>query len=276
MGLLSFGADLLFGGDDDVGGQAAEEIARGNKLARGELTRRFGESSANLQGRQGVLREDFAGARGNFTPFIDAGTGALETLQQGSTISGFGDRINQIFGTDAFQGLKDERIRDLQFQQAATGTNTTGGGFQSIADISPELAFQIENQLFGRSQDLSNLGFQGAQGFGNLTLGEGELSTGLTKFEESLRANMGANVANLFSNTGQARSSGILTNEQIRQANIQSLISLGGTAASAAGGFGGAGGGGIPTGAGGSGSGGNLSFDRSTGKVLVGVGREGF
>lgn len=199
-------------------GKAIEEAVAGFRKGQEVIQGRFDINQALIQGQQGQFRTDFNRQRGlteeGLDPFIQAGTTALQDVQQGATIGGLEERIASILSGDAFQSLKQERVGDLQTQLAASGLSRSGLALQEIASISPELAFQLENQLFGRSRDLSNVGFKGVErrgALGNqLTIGQGQLSGGLTELEARLGENLGLGLAQGFQGIGEAQSQGRL------------------------------------------------------------------
>jgi len=159
-----------------------------------QLQAQIRAEQAQLQTQRGQLRTDIGRQRelteAGFDPFIQAGTGALQDVQRGATVGGLDERIAQILGTGAFQGLREERFGDINRQLASAGLSRSGLGLEEIANISPDLAFQIENQLFGRARDLSNVGFQGVGQ-------QAGLATDLTGLEARLGAQLGAQGAQL-------------------------------------------------------------------------------
>jgi len=229
MGFFSnIAKGLGLGGPSNTGARSAEQIGLANAEARKELERTFGVSEDKFTDAQKQLRDDFLRQRGLLDPFVQAGTRALGDVEQAGTVGGLDARINEILGSESFQGLKAERIRDQQTQLAAGGLTRSGTGLEQIAGISPELAFQIEQQQFGRQENLANLGFRGIEAGNQLTLGQGQLSTGLTGLEENLRSQFGGRVSDLIGETGRARSSGVLADQQIDQQSIQNLLNLAG------------------------------------------------
>jgi len=211
-------------------GKAIEEAVAGFRRGQEELRLGAGTGREIIQGQQGQLREDFLRQQGltegGFDPFIQAGTGALQDVQQGATIGGLDERISQILGTGAFQGLREERFGDINRQLASAGLSRSGLGLEQIANISPELALQLERQQFGRSRDLSNVGFQGVErrgALGNqLTLGQGGLTSNLTGLEAQLANQLGINLAGGERGIGQAQSQGRLAALQASEAQSAS------------------------------------------------------
>lgn len=96
------------------------------------------------------------GQRGELSRFGDLGRRSFEDFQRGSTPGGFGRNIDEIISGPAFQGLRDERKRELLKQLSSSGLRRSGTALESISDLTSETAFGIEGQLSGRQ-------FQGAQ-----------------------------------------------------------------------------------------------------------------
>lgn len=187
MGLFS----NLFGGGDDSGENAAQLIAQQNLLSQQGIESQFGQTQANLQ------------------PFITAGQEGLADVQQGATIPGFSERLNEIFGTDIFNRLRGERRQDIGFQLAATGQRRSGTGLETIANIPNELALALENLLTQRSGALSSQGL-GAAG----TLGQ-------------FGAQKEGAITALRSGTGEAQAGGFLQDQRSKTSGFQNLLGLG-------------------------------------------------
>ncbi len=236
MGFFSnIGKAFGLGGSSNTGRRAAEQQTQANAEARKELERLRGISEENLTDAQRQLRDDFtrqlSQTEQGFDPFIQAGTRALGRVEEGGTVGGLDRTIQDILSSGSFQSLNEQQRQDLLFQQTGSGLRR-GDALEEFANLSPELAFQLENQLFGRNRDLANVGFQGVERRGaqgnQLTLGQGQLSTGLTGLEEQLGSQFGERVSNLITGSGRSRSSGILADQQINQQAIQNLINAGG------------------------------------------------
>lgn len=160
------------------------------------------QAAANLQGINEIRRQ-FDITSENVDPFISAGQDALGSVVQGSTASGFGDRLSEIFSGGALEPLLADRIRDTEGNLAARGLNRSGAGLQGLADVRSDFALGIEDLLFNRQAGLSEGGRNSALQLGSL--GQGAAS----------------NIANLFSNTGSAQSSGLLLDRQTEAASIE-------------------------------------------------------
>jgi len=264
MGFFSnIGKALGFGGSSNVGRRAAEQrqIFNREAIARGDTD--FGITEGKIGEQQTQLREDFLRQRGlteeGFAPFIEAGEQGLSFLREGSTAEGFNKFLEDITQGSVFQSLRDLQERGARGQLAASGQTGSGGALKEISRISPQLALQLESELFGRNRNLANLGFHGVErrgGLGNqLTLGQGQLSSGLVDLESQLRDRVSGRAQGLISGIGRGRESGILADEQINTQRFNNLLKLTGTLGSFIPGIGGSGGGGTPIGSGGGSSG---------------------
>lgn len=171
----------IFGGGAQVGGQAA------------------GESNV-------LLQQAIAELRGQQAPFTAAGEAALPEVLSGITPGGLDERLGQIFGTDVFQNLVEERTGAVEGQLAAGGLTRSGTALSEAAAIPTDIGLALESLLTGRAQDLAF----GAQGAG---------------------AQTSTNIANLLTKQGSNISSGILTDAQAIAAGGQNLINIGTTAA---------------------------------------------
>lgn len=256
-------------GKGDDSSQGAQEANRLSQQGIEELRRQFGLTEQNVQGATdtalGGIRQQFDQTAGNINPFIQAGQNQLESLQQGASIGGFGERLGQIFGGGALDPLIAERTRGAQFQQSATGLRR-GDSLQDIAAIPQDIGLGIEQLLTGRSSQLAGQGLQAALGLGSLgnqaSLGAGQLGVQSALGLGSLGAQNAGNIAGIFGQQGQNVFQGANQDAQ-RQADFFGDVLglagtvggafLGGPAGASIGGslFGGGGGGGVGAGAGG-------------------------
>lgn len=112
-------------------------------------------------------------------------------------------------------------------------------GVQTLSEIGPRLALQLAGDLRGRQEFLSGQGFGGvgqqAQ-FGNqLTLGQGGLSSQLTRELGGFRQDTARLRAGNITGIGQAAGAGILTDEAINTQRFKNRIALAKAGAQAAG-----------------------------------------
>ena len=173
-----------------TGGDAADAIAAANAQGIAEFRKNFEKAETNVQ------------------PFIEAGLGALGDVVGGSGLEGFGESLRQIFSGGALDPLIDERTDAVQKQLAAGGLTRSGTGVREIANIPTQLGFDIESLLFGRKKGLSDTGINAGLNLGNL----GTQSA--------------SGIANLFQDTGRARSQGIITDQQAKAGGIEQAGSV--------------------------------------------------
>lgn len=171
-------------------------------------------AQANVFAQKGIdeLRRQFNLTQENLTPFIAAGTEALPGVVQGSTAGGLDARLSDIFNSDTFKSLIDERTRAVEGQLAAGGLTRSGTAIQEAANIPTSLGLALEQLLSGRQSGLAASGQSAAAGLG------------------SLGAQNSGSIANLFTQQGQNIASGILTDAQARAAGAGTLINAGLTA----------------------------------------------
>ena len=210
-------------------------------------------ADANAQALQ-LLQEQLGITRGQFQPFLQAGVGALPELQQGfqapegTTAGGLESIINQIMGGEAFGGLVDERTRAVQGQLAAGGLTRSGQAVEEAAAIPTDLAFQLENMLFGRQSSAEQQRIQGLQGLvsggqqaaaqeggqaGNLTQAIMQaIQGGAAQQAGAITGAAGATGRGIRESAG-ATASGILGGAQAKAQGIQNLLNIGGSLATA-------------------------------------------
>jgi hypothetical protein len=164
------------------------------------------QAAANLRGIEEIRRQ-FDATKESVDPFIAAGQQALPEVQRGAGIEGFGQRLQEIFAGGSLDPLIEERTRQVEGGLASGGLRRSGQGIRALADIPAQLGLDIENLLFGRQSGLSEGGRGTALNLGQL--GQGAAS----------------NVANLFSDTGRAQSSGLLLDRQAQAGGVEQAAS---------------------------------------------------
>lgn len=204
----------LIGGGSAAGGSALAAGGIGSLLGGG-FAGLFGggggKKAAQIQADaflKGIaeLRRQFDLTQENVSPFLQAGQEALPGVVQGSTIGGFGQRLNEIFNSGALQPLIDERMRAAQGQLAAGGLTRSGTALREIANIPTSLGLDIENLLNSRQTNLAGSGQNAAIGLG--ALGQQNAQS----------------IANLQGQIGQGFASGFLADQQAQQQSIGNLI----------------------------------------------------
>ena len=126
-------------------------------------------------------------AKRMFKPYREAGIEGLQNFQDGSTVQGLDEILAQIFGSDTFGALNEERTRAVQGGLAAGGLTRSGAGVEEMAAVPTDIAMFLEQLLSGRNADLAGFGFQSS-----------------------------ANMADLTTRVGEAIASGYLGNEQMK------------------------------------------------------------
>jgi hypothetical protein len=185
----------LLGGQDAVR-EASAQQAKGQRNAIGELRRQFN-----------ITQEQFA-------PFLEAGAGALPGVQQASTIGGFGDRLKEIFESGVLDPLIQERTEAVEAGLSSGGLRRSGAGIQELANVPPELAFQLEQLLAGRESNLAGSGQNAAAQLG------------------AFGQDTSQQVAGQLAGIGKTHASGILGAQQAKAAQSQQLINTGVSVAS--------------------------------------------
>lgn len=155
------------------------------------------------------MKRQFGITQENIDPFIQAGTAALPQFAANTTVGGLDQQLGQIFGSENFQNLRDERTTALQGQLGAAGLTRSGTALQEAANVPTQLGFDIENLLSGRTSALTGLGQESALGLGGLG-----------------QQNSGA-IAGLLQGQGQSQAQGILGAQQAKAGGFGNLLGLG-------------------------------------------------
>lgn len=175
-------------GAGDPAAEARNAIQAANVAAQGTISGRFGETKATLD------------------PFLEAGAGALPEVVQGATIGGFAERLKEIFGTDIFRDLVEERTRGVEGQLSAGGLTRSGTALEEISKIPTEIGLFLENLLTGRATGLAGTGLETAFGLG----GFGAQEAG--------------RVADIQRGTGRSEAAGILRGAGDEAAGVQNVL----------------------------------------------------
>ncbi|VAW38940.1 hypothetical protein MNBD_GAMMA01-1328 [hydrothermal vent metagenome] len=227
MGFLS---DVLSAPGDILGSltgkTGAEAAGRSGELQAGAMTEAARISAASQEKGLAALMEQLGITRESFAPFLEAGTGALPAFEKGTTAVGLDEMLSQIMGGDLFGDLLGERTRAVEGQLGAGGLTRSGTAITEAANIPTDLAMQIENMLFGRTQNLAGMGLNAAAQSG----GEGgNLSTQIANMMQNIGTTQGQGITG----AAGARASGILGGAQSQQQGVQNMMNLGLLAAAA-------------------------------------------
>ncbi|MEH6525913.1 MAG: tail fiber domain-containing protein [Sneathiella sp.] len=186
---------LGFWSEDTSARDAAELEAAANRNAVKEIQRQFN------------LTQD------NIAPNIAAGQEALPGLQQGATVEGLDARLDEIFNSDIFGSLVEERTQAVEGQLAAGGLMRSGAGVEAAAAVPQDIGLALEALLSGRESELVGSGQNAALGLGAI----GNQSSG--------------QIADYLGASGRARSAGIVTDAQSEAAKRQGAVTTGATVA---------------------------------------------
>lgn len=181
---MSFLADIFTGGGQGSGTGRSEQFSREGVQ---EIRRLLGQTQAD------------------FDPFIQAGTRQLPGLERGATVGGLDETLAQIFSSDTFGALRDERTRAVQGGLSAGGLTRSGTATRELSQIPVDIGLQLEQLLTGRSQQLAGQGLGAASNLG------------------SLRGQAGGQIGNLLG--GQAGIEGQATLAEKERRQQQSLAS---------------------------------------------------
>lgn len=107
-------------------------------------------------------------SQGRFNPIAESGLGMMPTVQQAGTVQGMDARLGEIFGSNAFASLQDQRMRAVQNQLNQTGMRRSDAGLQAVAGVPTELGFALEEALYGRQSDMLGMGYQAASDISGL------------------------------------------------------------------------------------------------------------
>lgn len=177
-----------------------------NKTAASEAA---GVQNQFLDKALSTLQEQFGITQENLQPFISAGTEALGGVTQGTTAGGLDARLAEIFNTDIFGSLVDERTRAVQGQLGAGGLTRSGTAQQEIANVPTDIGLQIENLLSGRQSALAGTGLNAATGLGQFG------------------AQFAGNQAGIQGQQGQNIGSGIIGDAQAAAAGFGNILGIG-------------------------------------------------
>ena len=181
------------GKGDKSGKKAAQAQVQANQASIDEMKRQFGITQENI------------------APFLQAGQGAVPGVEAGATVGGMDEMLAQIFNSDIFGSLVDERQRGVQGQLAAGGLTRSGTAMQEAARVPTDLGLMLEQMLNGRQTNLMNTGLNAATGLGQM----GQQNS--------------ANIGNMMSASGNAISSGIITDAQAKAQGQQNMLNTAAT-----------------------------------------------
>lgn len=227
---------------DLLGKRAASTAEEAGRTQAGAITESARiQAAAQERGLQAML-EQLGITREQFAPFLEAGTGALPELQRGfqpqrgTTLGGLDESLAEIMGSGAFGALRDERMRGLQGQLGSSGLRRSGVALEEAAALPTDLAFEIENMLFGRGQQGEISRIQGLQNLAGMGLSAAGTSGGqggsLTSQISEQFGLQGMAQGQGLTGSAQALASGMLGAQQAKAQGTSNLMSMAGMAAS--------------------------------------------
>jgi len=158
-------------------------------------------------------RRQFDFITGLLNPFVELGTDQISAITQGATASGLDDRLGEIFNTDIFSNLTQQRTDDANNLFSQRGLSRSGGAIQELANIPTETALALESELFGRQNSLFSNGQNAAAGLG------------------AAGQQTGNAISNLLSQSGNAQAQGVIggaqANAAAQQNTLSGLLSIG-------------------------------------------------
>ena len=194
---MGFISDAFGKGDDPGGGRAQTNVQQGfNQRAISELRRQFDLSQAQL------------------SPFVLTGRNELPGLSRAATPAGLDATLSQLFDTDIFGSLVEERGRAVEGQLAAGGLTRSGTALAEAARVPTDIGLALESLLTGRKQALAGGGLSAAVGTANLG------------------AQTSGSIAQILNTSGVAGAEGIQTTQQARASGGQNLLNTAATVAS--------------------------------------------
>lgn len=179
--LLDYGVPLLGGFLESQGAKDASRASeRASAAAIAEQRRQYDQTRQDMQ------------------PWLTAGTGALNRLQD----------PNAFTASPSYNWVKNESFRDIGNQFSASGGAKSGNALRALQDRGANLASMEYNNWFNQQSNLAGLGQTSAQNLG------------------SFGANSAGNIGNLLQGQGNARASGIEGSTNAYTNLLQQLASV--------------------------------------------------
>lgn len=135
-----------------------------------------------------ILKQQYGDTRKLNKPYVKAGKKGLNYLKRSSGIKGLDRTLNEIMGTDAFEGLREERTRDIEGMLGAGGLTRSGEAIEQGAAIPTDLALMLHQLLQGDAMGLAGMGQNAANMTGAYGQGYGNSAAELTSLVGNARA----------------------------------------------------------------------------------------
>lgn len=220
---------------DFMGRGAAAAAEEAGRTQAGAIIRSSEIQAASQERGLQAMLQQLGITREQFAPFLEAGAGALPELQRGfqpqrgATQAGLEDILGEIMGGEGFGRLREERERSIQGALSAGGLMRSGRAVEEAAAIPTDLAFEIENMLFGRGERGEISRIQGLQNLVSTGLSAAGSSSGqggsLTSQIASQLGGIGAAQGQGLTGAAEAMASGMFGSQQAQAQGKQNLIS---------------------------------------------------
>lgn len=203
-------AMLVSGGVSALGGLASAAIGSSAATSAAKLQSDAAEKAAQQQMKM------FESVRGDLSPFVSAGKGALtgvnELLGIGTGGMGSPEVMARLASTPGYQFALDQGLQATQNSYASKGLGSSGAALKGAADYAEGLAGTTYQSMIGNFMGLAGLGENAAAQTGTLGLqsqaGVNSLMTGAASAQAagqvgSANALMGGigNITSAFDNT---------------------------------------------------------------------------
>lgn len=226
----------FFGGGGDTDVDLDNIFAQKGNVIAGE--RGAAESAKIRQLGIDEVRKQLGISRTDLDPFLQAGLAQLPELQRGATAQGLDEIFGEIFGTEVFPRLLEERTRATQNALSAGGFTRSGKALRELSAIPSDLGLEIQALLSGRQDVLAERGRAAGTTLGQFGL------TGSGQIGNLLNASAGDIFAGIVSDAQRAdalvksraglEESRAARNQAAESDLIGGVLGLGGTLGSAA------------------------------------------
>jgi len=146
-GLAAGAIGSLLGGD---GGGGGDESAALSANAIEELKKQFG-----------LVQE-------GVTPAIELGQRQIPGVERAASVGGLDEILGEIFNTDIFKNLVEERTRGVEGALSAGGLTRSGAAIKELSAVPQDIGLFIEQLISGRQTDLFKTGLGATLDLGGL------------------------------------------------------------------------------------------------------------
>ncbi len=180
-----------------------------------------GQAAADAQSAAAGLgieeqRRQFDAITELMSPFVTAGTGALQAQQNLAGLGGAGAQeqaIQALLQGPQFQALTQQSEEALLQNASATGGLRGGNTQGALAQLRPQMLSQLIESQYGKLGGLTQLGQSAAAG------------------QASAGQQTGTNIANLLGQQGAAQAGGLMAQGNVQQQAFGNIMSVAGAGA---------------------------------------------